>query len=334
MASNAAQWTVLGYDTRNILREWLGAWKDVLYGKDSPLLRWFDPCVVVRSQDGSQRVFQAGRETQLETAEFSAIELPSSIYLSRVIELPTSAEANLDAVMSLEVNAYSPFPPNETRFGWSVISRGKDQLRIGLLIASTIALAKQFEEKSIDVNPELWGFVESTPVLFHGFGERERRQRYLRNLGIAAGLVSFCGAMLLVICASMALTSASVLDVKSAQLTAINKSAQPALQLRDRLAVLETLQQRISELDSAHPPANTESARLTALMSDTAYLTDLTMEGREITIRGRASDATEVQQQLTSEAAYSSVSAPQSIRKLGDSDVFAFEIVLAEERAE
>lgn len=345
MASSAAQWTVLGFDTRKIGWQWLGAWKDVLFGPDSPLLKRFDPCVSVIGEDGRERIFQAGLEQSTETSEtdneaglpqtpFRAIALPESVYLSRIVELPISAEPNLDTVMQLEVNAYSPFPAEETRFGWTVLERTTASLRIGLLIASNLSLAKQLENNSTGTTPELWGFVEDKPVLFLGYGEQLRRRAYLKSLAIAGGLLSVCFAMLLVICAALALVSSSVLDVKAEQLSSVNKAAQPAMALRDRVSILDTLKERINTLSTAHPPANRELARLTGLLADDAYLTDFEMEGRKITIRGRAQDATRVQQQLTSEPAYTSVNAPQSIRKLGDSEVFAFEIQLGEERGE
>ena len=73
-----------------------------------------------------------------------------------------------------------------------------------------------------------------------------------------------------------------------------------------------------------YPNPHIEIARLTRLLGDDAYLSQFAMAGTEIRLRGQSADAASVMQLLTDQPEYANVSAPQAIRRVGNSGLEQF----------
>ena len=88
----------------------MAAWRDALFGDDSPIRKLLDSEVTLRRSDGESTTYQAGRESTGGTAEHEALAIPEHLVLSRSLTLPSIAEADLEAALQLEIAACSPFP--------------------------------------------------------------------------------------------------------------------------------------------------------------------------------------------------------------------------------
>lgn len=319
MATN--QFEVFGVDVRDYGQLWLAAWRDFLFGDESPIRRALDSQVNLRHADGSSSTYQAGAAVTDGHPNHDALAIPDELVLSRTLALPSIAETDLEAALHLEIAACSPFAPDDTAAGWRV-TRGGDlsAITVELVIASRSAVMGFLGEHFNVLNPgssEVWARAGEHWVCVRGFGEDVRERHYRRRL-VRTGLL-FTTIFVLI----LGLAGASVL-LSERQLANLElrrdealQEAKDAIALRDQLAATNTAITELNRLSQQHPNPQAELLRLTDLMPDSAYITQYTQEGRKIRIRGRGSEAAALQQAMTEQKAFKSVTAPQAISRVG-----------------
>jgi hypothetical protein len=322
MLEKGQNWELFGYDMRHLGRYWMTAWRDVLWAPDSPVRQRLDEIVTLEGVDGSD-CYQAGRVCSAATAsECRAILLPDEQVLWKKIEVPVAAATELPAIVALEVRASSPFAAEDTRFGWNVVNRGDTQLQVALAIVSasgTMAyLGRAHDIHDIHAR-EVWVDVQGDKVVIQGFGEALREQRYRRRLLHSAGLLGAIAVLLLVVVGVSAAFKGAELRRLEAMSVATAREAGEASRLRSALAVANETISAANEVVARYPNPHSEIARLSKLLDDNASITSFSMAGPTIRLRGRASDAAQVMEELTDEPAYREVLAPQAIAKLGNS---------------
>lgn len=322
MATN--QFEVFGVDLRDIGRLWLTAWRDLLFGEDSPLRQRLDSMVSLTTPEGTMTTYQAGKAVGNNEVPIQAIAVPDELVLSRTLSLPAIAEADLDAALMLEVSASSPFAPDDTAAGWRVTrTEVGGELQVDLVIVSrSAAVAFMGEVHGLhDAGArELWAKSDTSWVLFRGFGEKRRESDYRRRLWWAGGWVSVSLALVLVLAGlSTFFASRELVQLEDLQREA-RQAARDALVLRDELAEVNAAIVELNTLRRQLPSPQIEIARLTNLLPDTAYVVQYTQNGRKIRLRGRSTDAAALQQALTDEPIFLSVTAPQAISRVGNSN--------------
>lgn len=332
MATN--QFMVFGYDVRDYGRLWLAAWRDFLFGDDSPIRSALDSVVPVQMEDGSIQRFQAGRavDTAPEIADgtnvATAIALPDDLVLARTLTLPTIAEADLEAALSLEVAASSPFAPDDTVAGWRVVPSAEGKaLTVEMVLTSRAAVMGFLSEKYSIHDPmerEVWGRSEHGWVVVKGFGEHARESEYRKRLIKSSVLLVCAMCAILAIAGGLAFFSSVKLSRLESLRETVQAEARDAVKLRDELATVNETIRMLNMLRGELPSPQLEIARLTQLLPDSAYITQYTQNGRKIRLRGRGSDAAALQQNLTEESVFTSVTAPQAISRVGSSGLEQF----------
>lgn len=326
MATN--QFEVFGVDMRDVGRLWLAAWRDALFGDDSPIRQQLDSMVSLTKPDGSVTTHQAGREIDHGPVALQAMAAPDELVLSRTLHLPAIAEADLDAALMLEVSASSPFAPDDTAPGWRITrSENGDQLQVDLAIVSRGAAMAYLSESHGINDPdarELWADCGGSWVVIRGFGEGRRERDYRRRLVWAGGFLTASLVLVLALAGLSSVLSGRDLNSLTAMQEETREAAREALDLRDRLAEVNTAIIELNTLRRDLPSPQLEIARLTELLPDSAYIVQYTQNGRNIRLRGRATDAATLQQALTDEPIFLSVTAPQAISRVGNTDLEQF----------
>lgn len=326
MATN--QFEVFGVDLRDFGRLWLAAWRDLLFGDDSPVRQQLDSMVSLTMVDGTVATYQAGREINRHSVSLEAVAVPDQLVLSRTLHLPAIAEADLDAALMLEVSASSPFASDDTAAGWRITrSDVGDQLRVDLAIVSRAAAMTYLGEEHGIHDPEakeLWAECGGNWVVIRGFGEAQRERDYRGRLWWAGGWVTASLILLLSLAGLSSFLSGTHLNSLTNTQAETQVAAREALKLRDELAEVNTAIIELNTLRGEFPSPQLEIARLTELLPDSAYIVQYTQSGRNIRLRGRSNDAATLQQALTDEPIFLSVTAPQAISRVGDTDVEQF----------
>ena len=331
MLGKEQNWEVFGYDTRQLGSHWLAAWRDLLWADDSPVRQRLDEVVELRSETES-RLFQAGEPCGAATAECEAVLLPDDLVLSRKLRLPLSAEAFLDSALQLEVGANSPFEAADTAFGWRLLRRGESQLEILLVIVSISTvmtyLGRQYDSHDAHAQ-EVWADLDGAIVVVHGFGEKQREDKYRRRL--LRSVLGVCVCALLIFC--IVALGAGTKRVELAQIktlaAGVEREAEEASRMRASLALANETVAAVNEIVATYPNPHVEIARLTALLDDGTSISQFSMNGPNIRLRGRATNAASVMQLLTDEAAYREVTAPQAIVKVAGTGLEQFSLNIA-----
>lgn len=321
------QWFLFGYDMRQVGRHWLAAWRDLLWGLDSPLRRHLDEVVRVEDPEGTARAYQSGRALGGDgapgSAQCRAVALPAELVLRKRLELPVAVEGDLSAALRIEVGANSPFTGDDTAWGWRLADRGERTLAVELVIASRSAVMAYLGRVYGSHDPqaqEVWAAGGNGMVTLAGFGESRRDTLYRRRLGRVAAMAA--GALVLVPALAAVLAWGKELELARLQSVAseTERAAEEVTALRGELAAANVQLLAARELVARYPNPHVELARLTKLLGDEAWVAHFSADGDLMRIRGRARDAAAVMQSLSGDPAYLEVTAPQAISRVGNTD--------------
>jgi hypothetical protein len=334
MLQSGNNWELFGFDMRNLSKGWRAAWREFLWGYDSPVKRRLDEVVKVYA-DNDVAYYQGGVQISSPAASScEAILLPDDLVLAKSLEMPASVELDLDAVMSYEVLANSPFPESDTGSGWLLIDKNESHIRVQLAVVSLSAalayLAREYDIHDIHAR-EVWVSVNDTMIVLSGFGETKRDRLYRRRLAKAGITAAYCALVLLLIAGGAAFSKYLELQRYEGFVADIQREAQGASTMRESVLRANDTMLAVNDMLDANPNPHFELARLTRLFGDDTYLESLSIAGREIRVRGRAVNAAEIMEMLIKEPAYASVTAPQAIVKSSDGqERFTLSIILAE----
>ncbi len=326
MATGSHNWQLFGYDLRGLAGLWRAGWGELFWGQDSRLRRLLDEPVRVNFPD-SEPVPAHGASAQV---------LPDDLVLARWLKLPEAVEADLLSVLALEVRANSPFPEDDTCYGWRIGARANKQLHICLVIVSRSAVLSYLRERLGELgaeHTEVWAQVDEQLLVIEGFGEARRYQRYRRRLR-RLGFYTVYGLLLM-----LAILSAPM-AVRYAQLQAYEslyeetrREAGEAIRLRSQLTASEQRLNDIkAELAASGQPYR-ELVRLTSLLGDDAWLSQFELRGDRLRIQGEANNAAALMQELSTRGWYTDVRASSAIRRQrSGAESFALEMTASAER--
>jgi general secretion pathway protein L len=324
MLQSGQNWDLFGYDVRQLYKSWRAAWRDFLWGDDSPIKARLDEVLSVKNDSGKEEYFHAGHrvvkpEVEPEIAlDCEAVILPDAMVLLKTLVLPKAAEADLELVMAMEVTANSPFPESDTGNGWRIVSRDEDNLTVQLAIVSLSAVMSYLGQK-YDCHDararEVWADIDETIVVLSGFGERKRQQRYNKRLVRVVSGIAYSVVVLIVIFAGAAGFKYLQLNQLRSLSADVQTRASDVMKMRSAIVRANETVAAVNTLAALRPSPHYELARLSHLLGDDASLLQVSVQGTALDIRGVADDASVVIQQLTDEPAFSDVIAPQAITK-------------------
>ena len=336
MLETSQPWNLFGYDLRQGFFWFKAGWRDFLWGPRSPILPIVDETVALYGEAAEPRHFRAGAPAIApETAEAlqcRAVLLPDRLVLPRKLRIPRAAEGDLEAAVLLEVQANSPFPADDTCYGWSIIGSDQQSLALQLVISSYSAIM-EFIGGRFDCHDknayEVWARVGDSHVILGGFGEGARRERN-RSRMTAVGLKMIYIVGALIACFAIA-AGLKYLELKRVEAVhdAIKARAAHAMELRERVSAGKQRIDAANALVNETPDLQLELARLTRLLGNDTWLAQVDLQGSRIRIEGQSPDAAKVMQTLSDEEVYEKVTAPVAIRKVSRSDLERFVLDLA-----
>jgi hypothetical protein len=335
MAQSTQQWDLFGFDVRLVGKYWRAAWREFLWGYDSPVKARLDEVVKVHSE-GTVQFYQAGEPAADQNAECEAILLPDQLVLAKKLTMPLAVESDLDTVMEMEVKANSPFPEADTGYGWKVVSKGESTLQIQLVIVSLSStmsyLGRQYDSHDVRAR-EVWAKFGGAVIVLNGFGEQKRLARYKKRLIRVGGLLGL--GMLLLVCVFAASSGMKYLELKQYETMSRDVAMASEKATRMRTALLEA-NETVSYINTVvmdNPDPRQVLAKLTNLLGDDASLVNFSLKGRQLKFLGRAGNAAQVIQQLTGEPTFAKVETRTAITKIGAVEQFTLEIELKRETA-
>lgn len=335
MARDAGQLSLFGLDLGKVWRNYRQGWLEALEWRP---LAWLAPseAVRVRMSDGRQVVCCGAWERELppstHVAGLHAHVLDEDAMLVRDLVLPDLVAEDLEAAIELDVLSSTPFPAEQTVWGWRASRRSDARLDITLVIAARPHVTRQMIAAGFDPErpPEVWAMPEGQgAVVIRGFGEPLRHRREVRKR------MQIIGAILLSVLALLALVAAPFMLERE---RVFDAQAQYARLMQETAAVAEQREalvhaaQRIAAMHGSlaeRPDLARLLDTLTITLPDTAYLTRLEAAGDVIRIGGVAANAAELIAALGRTQGIDAVRTPGAITRTPDGrETFAIEFNL------
>ena len=247
---------------------------------------------------------------------FDAVLLPAEAVLERHLRLSARITGeNLLAALRLEVETVSPFPPEETRWGWKTLSCDGTQQHILLAIASAQHIQRHLEaqNRATSPAPEVWASIGTGYVILRGFGEARRAQAQRRSLQRTGALAALAVLLVCVLLLTPALSARQQTVAANRLVGALTQQAAPELKLREELTALHGLQESLHQHFDGQADLPALLDRLTAATPDTVWLARLEYTPDGLKLTGFADDAGAYLKILQAQNGFRNVRIPSSI---------------------
>ena len=247
---------------------------------------------------------------------FDAVLLPADAVLERHLRLSARITGeNLLAALRLEVETVSPFPPEETRWGWKTLSCDGTQQHILLAIASAQHIQRHLEaqNRATSPAPEVWASIGTGYVILRGFGEARRAQAQRRSLQRTGALAALAVLLVCVLLLTPALSARQQTVAANRLVGALTQQAAPELKLREELTALHGLQESLHQHFDGQADLPALLDRLTAATPDTVWLARLEYTPDGLKLTGFADDAGAYLKILQAQNGFRNVRIPSSI---------------------
>lgn len=317
-----------GFDLGFLWRDLLTAWRGML---DWPIFSWAWPklAVCLYLPTGAS-AFCRGLNTsplhdeqRAKAARLQAVLLPEDLLLRRTLELPQLQPTELQAALTLEAQALSPFAPSDIIWAHEIAPSDSAVLRVQLVLTSRKLIEQHietFHPQLKALTPEVWAprVNGSGFVMLPGFGEARRQRQSTGWRWASASL----GVLVLTLIGAMAITPSVQLYLRAMQakqaMAALQKKAGPVMAQRESLVHATDQLANLGELRGKPvPPLQILKLITEALPDDTSLLT-LQIEGFKVNISGQTANASALMKQLGSTPGLRDVKAPTpAIKPLG-----------------
>lgn len=287
-----------------------------------PVLAWITPQLPVRliEADGSQSLWVGGRkqqatQTALQSARFTAVELPADLALSRSLVLPPLSERDLRDALALDVRDSNPFDPSELVWGYRRAVGPAGQLKVATALASRRQVIQHLQvaapELADSAALEVWVLAdEGAPVVLQGFGEAARARRAARGRLLAFVLITTA----VMLATAMAVTPTMQLRIRTLQAVdayrALQQRAAPAVAQREALVRGREDLSNLQEVVNDHVEPLVAIEMLTQLIPDDTWLQRVQIQGTRFTLSGQTPNAAALMNSLSGNPGLRDVRAP------------------------
>lgn len=332
MKVDTSDLSLFGYDLSKAFAWFRLAWRELLWDRESPLLKSFEePVQLFDAASNSEiGIFRGDKRLVAYDKGFltKAVCLAEDCVLLKRVRLPAAIETDISEVMQLELAANSPFLESDSVMGWRLSKREGGLLDIDLLIAH-----KADARQAMSVIPgadELWAKAPSGMVLMQGFREAHRHKRYLSSLKVV-GLK--CLVLLVLVCTVPAMVSGFrflQMEKVQQQFQSYKRNSAEAVEARQTLAAGNELLARFNDLITEYPEPSYYLKLITMAADDSVWLRNFNLSGSKLQITGYANDATAFIQLLSQLDEFSQVRQRGGIRRdnATGSEVFTLDISL------
>lgn len=327
MAVDEQQWNLFGYDLSRVAQYVQSGWRELLWGEPAGIRRHLDaPVELSGPRHGARALYIA--ETRVPTTApvpqerpYSAVLLPAERVLLKNLTLPAALEFDLEQAIALEVQSSSPFPWDNSCYGWALRERSQDRLHLVLAIAARAdvdaCLATQGATAATDsVQPEVWALDDQQrPVVISGFGENARYRAYPRRVARVGARVALIALCLVALAALPGLVRSLQVQRMEGYLQAVTQESTEAQALREQLLRGNAQAQALQQLLDQQVDYLRVLDRLSTQTPYGVYLERFEAEGARTRLMGWADNAAAYMQILTGDAAYESVKTPSAFSR-------------------
>ncbi len=258
------------------------------------------------------------------------VRISPHLLLEREVSLPLAAEADVGNALRYSLDTLTPFAAHELFWSWAVMRRDRVHKRLDLRLSLVCKAAVEPLIAALEragASPKLLEFrLPDAETRTIALGAAALRGDKLRRDALVALGSGVAGAILAIVVLPIALQMRA-LEATEAQIDA----------LRPRVAQVEALRRRLADNANGIDVITHERGRVgdalqvvaivTDALPDNAYLTELSLHQRKLTMTGEAGDAAKLIVTLSAEPMLRNTEfvAPVTRAPMGGRDLFSIE---------
>lgn len=333
MALNRDNLRLFGLDLVSCVEYFQDGWRDALRWR---ALRWLSPAEPVRVLHADGRsswvAGDSGAPVRARTvARAIAIELPEDIVLRRELTFPRLPAADLADAVLLEARSASPFAEDDLAVGFVADPGSGRSLRVRLALASRRQIERHVEGLSPQLNgiqPEIRA-AGRPPIVFSGYGERNRARRTARARGLLIAGLFAAAALALAIALTPTIQKRQQAIEAQYAYDALLQHTAPQTALREQL--VRANEQLALARDAITAQGNPLAVLdgLTRQLPDDVVLNVVELRGAEVRISGQADNPAALMQALGGVPFFRDVRAPSASARAPGSKKESFTIQLS-----
>jgi general secretion pathway protein L len=269
---------------------------------------------------GLRQAVRAGGATPI------VLRLPPGMLLERELWLPLAAEGEMTRALSYELDRVTPFRPAEVYWSGAIIRRDRrgGRLLVLLLLAPRALAAPLIAAATGAGAPPMllegqvtggdWRSLALTTTAWPSW-----QRHCLQATGLA------CAALAIAVAVTPVIRQASRSAAIEARIAALQPQVREAEALQQRLALDTMSSDLLATSRVEFGTALAMLATVTAALPDDTFLTDLTMQRRQLALRGQSANAAGLIGALSADPAIRnpSFAAPVTRAAAGGLDLFA-----------
>lgn len=287
---------------------------------DWPLLAWLnchEPVELIHP-DGRRESFVSGHVTAGLHAAHHAVLLPGDEVLFMDLKLPDLPEGELVDAIGLEVERSSPFPPDETVWGWR--SHRLDEYSLAVQVALASRKTATFRLETVATGgdrSEVWALAGDRPIVIKGFGESLRRSSEVRQTRLRIGLSILVLAGLGLLVALPFFQMRKVVFDAQDRFATLQAASAPAITKRDALGRIRQQSDAINQTLQGQTDLLGLLEVLSQVVPDSTYLSNLEARGSTVKVTGHGPAASAVVDMLGATPQFASLRSTSAIAKFG-----------------
>lgn len=332
------RWNLFGYDLSRAGSFVCAGWRELIRGREAGIRRRLEAPVALQRIDGSRQYYIAetvvGADSLPMLNPYLAFQLPPDNVLLKKLTLPASLELELDGAMALEAQSSSPFPRDNTCYGWTLLSRDDGMLQVLLAIAARADIDAFLGQSDIGISdnelPEIWVLDEQdNPVVMQGFGEIQRQQAYPRRVAAFGARLGLLVLGLILIATVPAVVRDMQAERMEQYLQEVQNEASEAQALREQLVSGNDKVRALQSLMNAQADYHFILDSLSSA-PESIYLGSFEADGPRVRIAGWAENATGFMEALVNHPDLLDVSSPSAFSRNDRSGLerFVLDLVL------
>lgn len=206
--------------------------------------------------------------------------------LFRELTLPSLNERDIAAAVALEVRIASPYPADDTRYGYRAHRQPNGSLRL------EIAITRQSQLEQVHIaSPQAPLFARGS----HGAISLQGDTQTSRRTGIRSPLTLNLLALLTLVLIAWIISPTLLLRTQAQAhelaLAKLSREAAPLLQKREELGILQQHLENAHTFDSEHPDPQLLLEQLSSQIPDNTWINQLSLNKGLLTFDGTSENA-------------------------------------------
>jgi general secretion pathway protein L len=270
---------------------WLGGWQDAWAMLPKPAALQTRPAVF-QTQDGNTLTFHVTADASdawqrvTDTSPPQGYLVADDDVLLRELNLPPLSERDIAAAVAMDVQFASPFPADDTHYGYNAHRQPNGSLRI------EVALTRKSQLEQLQTrHPQQALFARGQRGAIPLQNDSHSQQSAWYRSPLTLGLSALLGLVFIAWIISPTLRLRAESMAHETALHQLTGRAAPLLQKREEFSTLQQQLESAHAFDKEHPAPQPILEQLSSHIPDSTWISQLNLRKDQLTLEGSSDNA-------------------------------------------